>query len=70
MGITSGEEKKKKTKFKKEKEKKAQFPKRLFLTQRLCLKTCNKCVLLNKHVVQVPTRLLGLAILQRVLESA
>lgn len=41
-----------------------------FLAQRLCLKTCNKCMLLNKDMVQVPTRLLGLDTLQYVLEPA
>lgn len=46
------------------------IPKEAFFAQRLCLKTCNKCVLLNKEVVQVPTRLLGLDILQHMLETA
>lgn len=48
---------------------KSTIPKKAFFCQGHCLKTCNKC-LLNKDVVQVPTRLLGLDILQRVLGSA
>lgn len=41
------------------KKKKTTIPKEAFFAQWFCLKTCNRSMLLNKDVVQVPARLLG-----------